>query len=90
MYFYVMRQTGFALDLMRDISMQDPTPVRQTYRSIPNALYSEVKDYIHDLLSKGFIRKSKSAFASPLVCVRKKDGSVRLCRPQEDKPTVSG
>lgn len=54
-------------------------PVRQTYRSIPNALYSEVKDYIHDLLSKGFIRKSKSAFASPLVCVRKKDGSVRLC-----------
>lgn len=70
---------GFAPDLRMDISMQDPTPVRQTYRSIPNALYSEVKDYIHNLLSKGFIRKSKSAFASPLVCVRKKDGSLRLC-----------
>lgn len=70
---------GFAPDLKMDISMHDPSPVRQTYRSIPNALYSEVKDYIQDLLSKGFIRKSKSAFASPLVCVRKKDGSLRLC-----------
>ena len=70
---------GFAPDLKMDISMHDPSPVRQTYRSIPNALYSEVKDYIQDLLSKGFIRKSKSACASPLVCVRKKDGNLRLC-----------
>ena len=70
---------GFAPDLKMDISMHDPSPVRQTYRSIPNALYSEVKDYIQDLLSKGFIRKSKSAFASPLVCVWKKDGNLRLC-----------
>jgi hypothetical protein len=69
----------FAPDLKMNISMYDSSPVRQTYRSIPNALYSKVKDYIQDLLSKGFIRKSQPAFASPLVCVRKKDGSLRLC-----------
>ncbi|KAI5613075.1 hypothetical protein C0J50_11435 [Silurus asotus] len=39
----------------------------------------EVKDYIQDLLSKGWIVKSKSPYSAPVVCVRKKDGSLRLC-----------
>lgn len=55
----------FTPDLRMDLSMQDPTPVRQTYRSIPNVLYSEVKDYIHDLLPKG-----SSGSRSPPLPVR--------------------
>lgn len=32
-----------------------------------------------DLLNKGWIQKSRSSYASPIVCVRKKDGNLRLC-----------
>ena len=42
-------------------------------------MYREVKDYIFDLVQKGWIKKSNSAYSSPVVCVRKKDGSLRLC-----------
>ena len=31
------------------------------------------------MIVNGWIRESKSAYASPIVCVRKRDGSMRLC-----------
>ena len=40
-------------------------------------LYPEVKHYLEDLLNKNFIRRSKSPYS--VVCVRKKDGTMRLC-----------
>ena len=39
----------------------------------------DLKGYVEDLLNRGFIRKSKSPFSSSVVCVRKKDGGMRLC-----------
>ena len=45
----------------------------------PKPLYSEVKAYIKDLLNRNFIKKSSSSYSSPVVCVRKKDQSLRLC-----------
>ncbi|KAL6483733.1 hypothetical protein MHYP_G00086050 [Metynnis hypsauchen] len=41
--------------------------------------FKEVKEYIQDLLAKGWIVKSKSPYSAPIVCVRKKDGTLRLC-----------
>lgn len=38
-----------------------------------------MKDYLLNLIAKGFVRKSKSPYANPLVCARKKDRSLRLC-----------
>ncbi|KAK6178408.1 hypothetical protein SNE40_013202 [Patella caerulea] len=70
---------GFIPDLQLDISLKDDIPVKQSYISIPAPLYVEVKDYITNLIAKGFIRKSKSSYSSPLVCVRKKNGELRLC-----------
>jgi transposase InsO family protein len=70
---------GFIPNLKLDIQLTDKEPVRHSYRSIPNPLYAEVKDYLQNLISKGFIRKSKSPYCSPMVCVRKKDGTLRLC-----------
>ena len=38
-----------------------------------------MKSYIEDLLNCQFIKKSTSPYSSPVVCVRKKDKSLRLC-----------
>ena len=59
--------------------MTDKIPVNQRYRSIPKPLYEEIKKYIDDILTNQWIQKSYSSYSSPMVCVRKKDGSLRLC-----------
>ncbi len=61
------------------ITLKDDIPVQRTYASVPKPLYQEVKEYIRDLLARGWIVKSKSPYSAPAVCVRKKDGSLRLC-----------
>ena len=38
-----------------------------------------MKQYIEDLPNQNFITESKSPYSSPVVCVRRKDGSLRLC-----------
>lgn len=65
--------------LQMSINLKDAIPVQRAYSSIPKPLFKEVKDYIQELLLKGWIVKSKSPYAAPVVCVRKKDGSLRLC-----------
>lgn len=65
--------------LQMTINLKDDIPVQKSYTSIPKPLYQEVKQYIQDLLAKGWIVKSKSPFAAPVVCVRKRDGTLRLC-----------
>ncbi|KAL4008817.1 hypothetical protein ACER0C_002669 [Sarotherodon galilaeus] len=54
-------------------------PVARTYLSVPKPLYKEMKEYLHNLIAQGWVKKSNSSYASPVVCVRKKDGSLRLC-----------
>ncbi|WVZ80113.1 hypothetical protein U9M48_027616 [Paspalum notatum var. saurae] len=39
----------------------------------------EVKKQIDELLEKGFIRKSTSPWASPVLLIEKKDGTLRMC-----------
>lgn len=39
----------------------------------------EDADYVKNSLDRGWIRKSASSYSSPVVCVRKKDRSLRLC-----------
>lgn len=70
---------GVAPTLELDIELHDKEPVQKTYTSIPPPLYREVKDYILDLVNRGWIKKSTSPYSSPMVCVRKKDLSLRLC-----------
>ena len=70
---------GVIKDLELDIKLKDDIPVQKSYLSIPRPLYPEVKHYLEGLLNKKFIARSNSPYSSSVVCVRKKDGSLRLC-----------
>ena len=67
------------VEVSHDIPLLDETPVRQRYRRIPPSEYETVKAHIHQLLEAKVIRESSSPFASPIVLVKKKDGTLRLC-----------
>lgn len=66
-------------DFQMKINLLDETPVRETYQHLPRNLYEEVRNYVNDLLIHGWIRESYSAYASPIVCVRKKYDTLRMC-----------
>lgn len=70
---------GCVENLELEIQLKDKEPVQKNYISIPKPLYGEVKDYLEDLINRNWICKSRSSYSSPMVCVRKKDGSLRLC-----------
>lgn len=70
---------GCVENLQMDITLRDDEPVSKTYLSVPKPLYKEMKDYLQDLIAQGWVEKSRSSYSSPVVCVRKKDGSLRLC-----------
>ena len=40
---------------------------------------SEIKKKMEDLLEKKFVRPSVSPWGAPVLLVKKKDGSMRLC-----------
>ena len=65
-----------AEELQVEINLTDSVPVQKKYTSIPRTLYAEVKQYVEDLLNRGWIQKSRSAYSSPVVCVRKIDGTL--------------
>nr|KAG5711896.1 hypothetical protein BaRGS_026337 [Batillaria attramentaria] len=70
---------GCIEELEMDIKLTDNTPVQRPYVSIPPPMYDEVKAYLEDLKRRGWIQPSKSSYSSPMVCVRKRDQSLRLC-----------
>ena len=55
------------------------TPVRQPYRRQNPAVRREEMTQVQQMLSSGVIRPSNSPWASPVVMVKKKDGSLRFC-----------
>ena len=61
------------------IDTGDSRPVKQPVRRTPFALRSKVDELVQDMLYQGVVEPSKSPWASPVVLVRKKDGSVQFC-----------
>ena len=68
------REVEFPIDL---IPRTEPISI-PPYRIAPVEL-RELKAQLEELLSKGFIRPSISPWGAPVLFVKKKDGSLRLC-----------
>ena len=68
------KEVEFIIDL---IPGTEPISI-PPYRMAPTEL-RELKAQLEELLSKGFIRPSISPWGAPVLFVKKKDGSLRLC-----------
>ncbi|XP_028754094.1 uncharacterized protein LOC114713594 [Neltuma alba] len=68
------REVEFAIDIIPGAGPISKAP----YRMAPNEMV-ELKKQIEELLEKGFIRPSVSPWGAPVLFVKKKDGSLRLC-----------
>ena len=62
-----------------EIHLDNYVPFKERYRRIPPHQYEEVKKHLNEMLEIGAIRRSNSPWASAVVLVRKKDGSLRFC-----------
>ena len=62
-----------------EIKTGDATPIKQRPRRIPLKLRDQVEQQKAEMLRDGVIEESTSPWCSPIVMVRKKDGSYRFC-----------
>src|SRR5438128_3511363 len=68
------RELEFIIDMM-----PGTTPISQrAYRNTVTE-WAELKDQIRELLDKGYIKPSTSPWGSPVLFVKKKDGTMRMC-----------
>lgn len=61
------------------IQLTDNKPISSRPYPLPYAVRENLKEEIADMLQLGVIRESSSPYASPIVIVKKKDGSNRIC-----------
>ncbi|GJS05306.1 putative reverse transcriptase domain-containing protein [Tanacetum coccineum] len=70
----LIRQVEFQIDLVPGVA-----PVaRAPYRLAPSEM-EELSTQLQELSDKGFIRPSSSPWGAPVLFVKKKDGSFRMC-----------
>ncbi|GJR63886.1 putative reverse transcriptase domain-containing protein [Tanacetum coccineum] len=69
-----LRQVEFRIDLVSGAAPVAHAP----YRLAPSEM-KELSVQLQELLEKGFIRQSLSPWGAPVLFVKKKDGSFRMC-----------
>jgi hypothetical protein len=78
------RDIEFSIDLLPGTA-----PIaKQPYRMAP-VEHEEVKKTIDELLAKGYIHRSFSPWAFPILLVEKKDGAKRMCVDYRDLNAVT-
>ncbi|GKG01462.1 hypothetical protein Tco_0306167 [Tanacetum coccineum] len=68
------RQVEFRIDLIPGAAPVAKSP----YRLAPSEM-QELSEQLQELQDKGFIRPSHSPWGAPVLFVKKKDGSFRMC-----------
>ena len=65
--------------IQHQIRLTDDTPIRCKPYPLPYAMREELRNEVDTMLEMGVVRPSTSPYASPIVMVKKKDGSNRVC-----------
>ena len=68
------REIEFSIDLLPRTS-----PILKAPYLIAPTELKELKEQLQELLDKGFIRPSASSWSAPVLFVKKKDGTMKLC-----------
>ncbi|KAI0519672.1 hypothetical protein KFK09_007126 [Dendrobium nobile] len=68
------REIDFTIELVSGANPVAKAPYRMAIKEL-----KELKEQLEELLNKGFIRPSTSPWGAPVLFVKKKDGSLRLC-----------
>ena len=71
--------TGKSNIINHQITLTDSTTVRSKPYPLPYVVKDNLKSEIQEMLDLGIIWTSASPCASPIVIVKKKDGSNRIC-----------
>nr|GFC52770.1 putative reverse transcriptase domain-containing protein [Tanacetum cinerariifolium] len=69
-----VREVEFNIELISGAEPISKAPYRMALIEL-----KELKDQLQELLERGFIRPSVSPWGAPVLFVKKKDGSMRLC-----------
>ncbi|CAF1071831.1 unnamed protein product [Brachionus calyciflorus] len=70
---------GYCDKFKFNINTGDNKPIKQRAYRVPYAKQDQIDKMVDDMLKQKVISKSKSPWASPVVLVKKKDGTERFC-----------
>ena len=65
--------------VQHQIHTGDQPAIKQRVRRYPAARREEERQLVEDMLAIGIIQESNSAWSSPTILVKKKDGTTRFC-----------
>ena len=68
------REVEFGIDLLPGTALMSIAPYRMASKKLV-----ELKAQIQELLDRGFIRPSVSPWGAPVLFIKKKDRSMRMC-----------
>lgn len=75
----LMGQSLGCTTLAEHVIVTDSPPIKQRYYRVSPVMQAIIDEEINKMLDQGIIEKSNSPWASPLIMVKKKDGTYRPC-----------
>ena len=66
--------------IQHGMKLTDDTPIPCKPYLLPYAMREELRNEVYSMLKMGVVRPSTSPYASPIIMVKKKDGSNRVCK----------
>ena len=72
-------ELGCTSKIKYEIKLDNEKPFKDCYCHIPPHQFEKVQKHLQDMLDIGAIRQSCSLWASAIVLVWRKDGSLRFC-----------